>query len=913
MVHLGRGDSVLAPLFLSLAVAGPAQRFVDVHPASSTIRSGDGRLLVHASGFLAANPGRTPESAARNFLSTHGGAFGVAATQELVLRQAPAPGLVGAVRLERTVAGLPVFGGDVVVGVDAQSRVFLVNTREVAQTPSGRHALGEAAAVGSVLSSLPADARGTSPVAVAAGWRSVLGSLRAVYRVDLIVEQPSGSWRVFVDAETGRALFRESLRYSVAERGNVYSVSPAETSDSLCPLSGTGHTLCASPVNVTIPNLVTGADLRGTQATVSNCNGADFPNRPGAACNSVPALTGNNFNYAADSPLFTSTTDNFSAVMAYFHLDKHVSFFKTLDPTLPGGTLFAVNGSLPAFVNVRSGGQSFENAFYDGIIDAMVFGQGAHADYAYDATVMYHELTHGVVQAWGGFDLDIDALGSVFEGAGLNEGTADSMAVSETGRSALGAFLGATETPPKPSSRDMNDPDATRSCQGNGSQVSQFGVSNVINGLNGEEHSDGEIWNGFYWEVFQGLRAAGVKGCGGSCEAGPEIQYKALQLAAGPAAPTFNSYWQTFKAAAAALFPQRPFVAEYVGCVAKRRTMDRCDRTVPVYAGETKLQLVRLRYSPFQMVIPATAATRVIVCSSRGAPSLFYARKDQPVKLGTADPTTGDAAVMADLGPLAVQQCSSAVAPFTLPSAGNWQVLLDLPGAFTGTGPGQELYLLAASASGIASRPAASAPSTCSAGPLAVIAPSISVPPRGRLGLSAAGGSNTGFSWSFTANRSGGSIDPSTGAYTAGPTGSVTDTVKVVDSANGSATRDINVTAGVSISPASPSVGPKGTLTLTATGGSGSGFTWSLPTNASGGSIVATSGAYTAGPAAGVTDVVGVTDSLGNMATANVTVPSTGGGCASGDARGPAFAAVLAVILLRRRRPRSASSGDAHP
>src|SRR5712664_949962 len=73
MVHLGKGGSVLAPLFLLLAVAAPAQRFVDAHPASSTIRSADGRLLVHASGFLAANPGRTPESAARNFLSTHGG------------------------------------------------------------------------------------------------------------------------------------------------------------------------------------------------------------------------------------------------------------------------------------------------------------------------------------------------------------------------------------------------------------------------------------------------------------------------------------------------------------------------------------------------------------------------------------------------------------------------------------------------------------------------------------------------------------------------------------------------------------------------------------------------------------------------------------------------------------------------
>src|SRR5206468_6872659 len=181
-----------------------------------------------------------------------------------------------------------------------------------------------------------------------------------------------------------------------------------------------------------------------------------------------------------------------------FHLDKHVSFFKMLDPTLPGGIPHAVNGSIPAFVNARSGGQAFENAFYDPNIDAMVFGQGATADFAYDATVMYHELTHGVVQAWGGFNLDIDGVGAVFEPAGLNEGTADSMALSETGHSELGAFIGARQLPPLPFFRDMNDPDASRSCQGNGSHVSQLGFTDAINGLNGEEHSDGEIWNGFY-------------------------------------------------------------------------------------------------------------------------------------------------------------------------------------------------------------------------------------------------------------------------------------------------------------------------------------------------------------------------------------------------------------------------------
>src|SRR5215470_118381 len=215
--HPERGNPMLA-LFLSLAAAAPAQRFLDAHPASAVLQSPDGQVLLHASGFLAPGLGRTPEAAARGFLSVHGPAFGVASTQELVLRQAPAPGQVNAVRFERRIAGLPIFGGDVVVGVDAQSRVFLVNAREVARATSGRHALSEAAAIGSALSSLPGNPIGVLPTNVVAGWRSLLGSLRPVYRVD--VTGPSGSWRIFVDAEMGRALLRESLRYSVSEPGS---------------------------------------------------------------------------------------------------------------------------------------------------------------------------------------------------------------------------------------------------------------------------------------------------------------------------------------------------------------------------------------------------------------------------------------------------------------------------------------------------------------------------------------------------------------------------------------------------------------------------------------------------------------------------------------------------------------------
>src|SRR5204862_6689675 len=123
--------------------------------------------------------------------------------------------------------------------------------------------------------------------------------------------------------------------------------------------------------------------------------------------------------------------------------------------------------------------------------------------------------------------------------------------------------------------------------------------------------------------------------------------------------------------------------------------------------------------------------------------------------------------------------------------------------------------------------------------------------------------------WSLTSNPSGGSIDASTGAYTAGPTGSVTDVVQVKDSAATTATLNISVTAGVSITPVSIKVDSGGKQTFTAAGGSGTGFVWSIAPNNSGGTIDA-SGAYVAGGKGGVSDTVQLADSMGNTATAAV-------------------------------------------
>jgi uncharacterized protein (TIGR03382 family) len=122
-------------------------------------------------------------------------------------------------------------------------------------------------------------------------------------------------------------------------------------------------------------------------------------------------------------------------------------------------------------------------------------------------------------------------------------------------------------------------------------------------------------------------------------------------------------------------------------------------------------------------------------------------------------------------------------------------VLFDSPTALVGGTPGSDFYLVTAGP-GIATRPAANAPAVCAIpAPLAISAPSATVAPRGSLALSAGGGSRSGYTWSIATNASGGTINATTGAYIAGPTGSVTDVIKLSDSLGDTATTNISVSA----------------------------------------------------------------------------------------------------------------------
>jgi len=73
------------------------------------------------------------------------------------------------------------------------------------------------------------------------------------------------------------------------------------------------------------------------------------------------------------------------------------------------------------------------------------------------------------------------------------------------------------------------------------------------------------------------------------------------------------------------------------------------------------------------------------------------------------------------------------------------------------------------------------------------------------------------------------------------------------------------------ISPSAATTAPHGSIAFTATSGTGPGVAWSMQAAPSGGTI-APNGVYTAGSTPNVTDVVFVSDGVGNNATASVVV-----------------------------------------
>jgi len=201
---------MIAMLLAAAASSGIAAFRADF-PGASVVESPSGGRLTSASGFEARDLGESPQAAARAFLVRYGAAFGISRKQRLVLRDAAPEGQLGRVRFGRKIDGLPVFDGDIVVGVAAGNAVILVNASDVPGATSGRFRVSRKTAIRLALKELPKLTTSNSPRACR-GWKAVGSALRPAWRVDLTAERPPGDWRTYVDAQTGKVVLRTNRR-----------------------------------------------------------------------------------------------------------------------------------------------------------------------------------------------------------------------------------------------------------------------------------------------------------------------------------------------------------------------------------------------------------------------------------------------------------------------------------------------------------------------------------------------------------------------------------------------------------------------------------------------------------------------------------------------------------------------------
>lgn len=286
---------------------------------------------------------------------------------------------------------------------------------------------------------------------------------RLAWAVDVGLQAPLGTLRVWVDAHTGEALHARPTSWEAL--GSVYDPSPA----------------LAEPTDVVLERLLAPDHLAGQYTVARSCDVWEISD----------ALFGTNACYAAShhatpdaagdyrfAPAPGSVDDPFAEVQVYVHVDRMAAW---LDDRLG----FQLGYVLPTNVNFP-----MANAFYgdfdgDGGPD-LSFGhvEEGGVDFAYDADVVYHELGHAVIDSLAP-DLptvQADRYGMEWVSGAVHEGGADLWSMLLTLDPRTGEYAGSAFD--RVAIRDLEE---DRRCPDD---------------LQGEVHADGQILGSFGWNLI---------------------------------------------------------------------------------------------------------------------------------------------------------------------------------------------------------------------------------------------------------------------------------------------------------------------------------------------------------------------------------------------------------------------------
>lgn len=280
------------------------------------------------------------------------------------------------------------------------------------------------------------------PIRASLVWFPLGDTLRLTWEVLLSLPEGRGQFRTLVDAESGEIVYCHQLMHSVAARGNIYPRSGDEARVMRTfPLPWQEYPLPVPPeLEGTAPADWVEADLTAGNAVLAGL-GESGPPVQGRA----QARAGLTFNPG------DAAGDEQKVVNIFYHCCLMHDFFYLLGFREQDGNFqrdnFAAGGAAGDPVNARAHpGEVWGTANFVTPVDGrsptmnmgLVRATGRHT--AFDASVVYHEFTHGVTKRLVGGPLNGRSLDAPQSG-GMGEGWGDYFACTFTGQNVVAAWV----------------------------------------------------------------------------------------------------------------------------------------------------------------------------------------------------------------------------------------------------------------------------------------------------------------------------------------------------------------------------------------------------------------------------------------------------------------------------------------
>ena len=476
--------------------------------------------------------GADPLAGALDFLASFPDLAGVTdPSTDLALAGSLTFGEKTVMRFVQTYHGVPVFGRAVIVRADSTGSVDYMASNavppaaEISTTPALDPAEAEAIARGTVTGTLRMEPR-TELMALLYPGEATL-----VWAVTLSASGPAEAWVILVDAATGLLVDRIDLLFHGT--GRVWEQNPASGGGLIEPeilgLTGDGTTLTGEYA-IAYRYLTTADPFQSALADV----GGNFL-----------------FDPSATQPAFD---EPFCEVNTYYHADRIARYFVATHG------YEQTRGPLTVYANYHEGTDAeghptpFDNAMYDGAAWTLSLGQGTTADFGYDATVVYHEYSHSVVDTLAQLTvINADIYGMKMMPGAIHEGVSDYFSTSLTDDPNMGEYI--------PLGRHM---------------VNDKKCPDDMQGL--EPHDDGEVIGGTLWAVREAIGTAQAD----------SVAYETLTLI--PADCTFKTLAEAIlqviddRVTAGTLTDADRTAVE---AILDERGMTICDRFIPIDDGAT--------------------------------------------------------------------------------------------------------------------------------------------------------------------------------------------------------------------------------------------------------------------------------------------------------------------------------------